>query len=47
MIFVDDFTRMIWVVFLKEKTKEFENFKLFKNTVEIVMKGAPLNTINS
>ena len=34
MIFVDDFTRMMLVVFLKEKSKAFEKFRLFKNRVE-------------
>ena len=34
MIFVDDFTRMMWVVFLKENFEAFEKFKLFKNRVE-------------
>ena len=30
MIFVDDFTRMMWVAFLKEKPKVFEKFKIFR-----------------
>ena len=34
MIFVDDFTRMVWVAFLKENSDAFEKFKLFKNRVE-------------
>ena len=34
MIFFDDFTRMMWVVFLKENFGAFEKFKLFKNRVE-------------
>ena len=34
MIFVDDFTRMMWVAFLKEKSKAFEKFKILKNKVE-------------
>ena len=34
MIFVDDFTRMMWVAFLKEKLEAFEKFKIFKNKVE-------------
>ena len=33
MIFVDDFTRMMWVAFPKEKSKAF-GFKIFKNRVE-------------
>ena len=34
MIFVDDFTRMMWVAFLKEKLEALEKFKIFKNRVE-------------
>ena len=34
MILVDDFTRMMWVDFLKEKLEAFEKFKIFKNIVE-------------
>ena len=34
MIFVDDFTRMMWVAFLKVKSEAFEKFKIFKNRVE-------------
>ena len=34
MIFVDDFTRMMWVAFLKEKFESFEKFKIFMNRVE-------------
>ena len=34
MIFVDDFTRIMWVDFLKEKIESFEKFKIFKNKVE-------------
>ncbi|OYD06037.1 DDE-type integrase/transposase/recombinase, partial [Paludifilum halophilum] len=34
MIFIDDFTRMMWVAFLKEKSEAFEKFKMFKNRVE-------------
>ena len=34
MIFIDDFTRMMWVAFLKEKLEAFERFKIFKNRVE-------------
>ena len=35
MIFVDDFTRMMWVDFLKEKLEAFEKFKIFKNKFDI------------
>ena len=34
MILVDDFTRMMWVSFLKEKLEAFEKFKVFKNRLE-------------
>jgi hypothetical protein len=34
MILVDDFTRMLWVVFLREKYEAFEKFKIFKSRVE-------------
>ena len=34
MILVDDFSRMMWVAFLREKSKEFGNFKIFNNRVE-------------
>ena len=34
MNFADDFTRMMWVAFLKEKSKSFEKFRIFKNRVE-------------
>ena len=34
MILVDDFSRMMWVVFLKEKSMAFDKFKIFKNKVE-------------
>ena len=34
MVFIDDFTRMAWVSFLKEKSKAFNKFKTFKLVVE-------------
>ena len=34
MLFIDDFTRMTWIFFLKEKSKAFERFKAFKILVE-------------
>ena len=34
MIFFDDFTRMMWIGFIKEKYESFEKFKIFKNRVE-------------
>lgn len=34
MILVDDFSRMMWVLFLKEKYEAFDKFQIFKNSVE-------------
>ena len=34
MLFNDDFTRMAWVVFLKEKSEAFNKFKVFKTLAE-------------
>ena len=34
MILVDDFSRIMWVAFLKEKYEAFDKFKIFKNRVE-------------
>ena len=34
MLFIDDFTRMAWVCFLKEKSEAFKLFKTFKTLVE-------------
>ena len=34
MLLIDDYTRMTWVTFLKEKSEEFEKFKYFKALVE-------------
>ena len=33
-IIFDDFSKMTWVAFLKEKSKAFDKFKIFKNRVE-------------
>ena len=30
MLLIDDYTRVTWVAFLKEKLEAFENFKIFK-----------------
>ena len=30
MLLIDDYTRMTWVEFVKEKSEAFENFKIFK-----------------
>ena len=34
MFLVDDYTRTTWVTFLKEKSKYFEKFKIFKEKVK-------------
>ena len=34
MVFFDNFTRMMWVAFLKEEYEAFEKLKIFKNRVE-------------
>jgi hypothetical protein len=35
MLIVDDYTRLTWVFFLKEKSEAFDKFKTFKSLVEI------------
>ena len=34
MLHIDDYTRITWVTFLKEKSEAFEKFKIFKAMVE-------------
>jgi hypothetical protein len=34
MLFIDDFTRMSWICFLKEKSEALNKFKAFKTLVE-------------
>jgi transposase InsO family protein len=34
MLLVDDYTRMATVLFLRNKSKDFENFKVYKEMVE-------------
>ena len=34
MLFIDDFTRMSWICFLKEKLEAINKFKAFKTLVE-------------
>ena len=34
MLLIEDYTRMTWVAFLKEKSEAFEIFKIFKAMVE-------------
>ena len=33
-MFIDDYSRTLWVYFMKEKSDVFEHFKTFKTTVE-------------
>jgi hypothetical protein len=34
MLVIDDYSRFIWVAFLKEKAEAFEKFKIFKALTE-------------
>jgi transposase InsO family protein len=34
MLIVDDYTRLTWVFFLKEKSEAFEKFKIYESLVE-------------
>jgi hypothetical protein len=34
MLIIDDYSRLTWVSFLKEKYKAFEKFKIFKALIE-------------
>ena len=34
LLFIDDFSRMTWVYFLKQKSEAFEKFKIFCQLVE-------------
>ncbi|XP_059072885.1 uncharacterized protein LOC131873719 [Cryptomeria japonica] len=34
MLFIDDYTRMVWVTFLKHKSEAFDRFKIFRKMVE-------------
>jgi hypothetical protein len=42
MLIIDDYSRLTWVAFLKEKYKAFEKFKVFKalteNQIEKILK---------
>ena len=46
LIFIDDFSRMTWIYFLKEKSEAFATFKKFKALVE-KQKGCSIKTIHS
>ena len=34
VLFINDFSRMVWVYFMKQKSEVFENFKIWKAEVE-------------
>jgi hypothetical protein len=34
MLIIDDYSRLTWVAFLKEKAEAFEKFKIFKALTE-------------
>ena len=34
MLIIDDYSRLTWVAFLKEKDESFEKFKIFKALIE-------------
>ncbi|CAA3018802.1 Retrovirus-related Pol poly from transposon TNT 1-94, partial [Olea europaea subsp. europaea] len=46
ILFIDDYTRMTWVYFLREKSQVFEIFKRFKSYVE-KQSGCNIKTIRS
>ena len=46
VVFVDDFSRMTWVYFVKEKSKVLEVFKKFKQTIE-KQSGQPLKVLRT
>ena len=47
MLFIDDFTRMAWVSFLKEKSEAFNKFKAFKILVEHELTEEKIKCIRS
>jgi hypothetical protein len=34
MMIIDDYSKLTWVAFLKEKAEAFEKFKIFKDLTE-------------
>jgi transposase InsO family protein len=46
MLVIDDYSRLTWVAFLKEKTKAFEKFKIFKALTE-TQTGKRLKAVRS
>ena len=47
LIIVDDFTRLMWVAILKNKSEAFGAFKKFKNLVERDSNGALTKCLRS
>jgi transposase InsO family protein len=46
MLIIDDYSRLTWVAFLKEKVVAFEKFKIFKALTE-TQKGKRLKAVRS
>ena len=46
MLIIDDYSRLTWVAFLKEKAEAFEKFKIFKDLTE-TQTGKRLKAIRS
>ena len=46
--FIDDFSRYVWVYFVKEKSEAFTKFKVFNEKIkgELIMKSQCLRTDN-
>jgi hypothetical protein len=42
LLFIDDYSRKIWIYFLKNKNEAFEIFKKFMSLVEIEMESSHL-----
>lgn len=46
LLFLDDYSRMCWVYFLKAKSEAFDCFKKFKSLVE-KLSGYPIKTLRT
>jgi hypothetical protein len=46
MLIIDDYSRLTWVSFLKEKDEDFEKFKIFKALTETQI-GKRLKAVRS
>ena len=46
VLFIDDFTKMTWIYFIRYKSQVFEEFKIFKKLAE-VKSGCKLKAIRS